>query len=208
MPGVARLVHVAVRGMTSSILHRLLVLGPCRTERGRARAGSRIRRRRVIDAGSAGAGIITREPEDLPQPAQLVIEGLVSPQELLHDAVAALLAPELLDLPLEVLDVLLRARPDGPLGLPVVGALPRKLRRSERGYAPGAWWFFALRVNLMQQQQPSHGGGAFQRVRPTLALVRFARIYRALRHVKRLGLRGCGKRRVGVRLGLSAESHA
>lgn len=59
--------------------------------------------------------------------ARLVLEGLVPAEELLDSLVVALGAPELLELALKAIDVLLGPGPDGALGFSVVGPLACQL---------------------------------------------------------------------------------
>lgn len=68
-----------------------------------------------------------RKSHSFPQPLQLALQGLVPLEQVLHRVVAVVFALELLQLALESLNVLLRPRPDGTLGLTVICSLAGKL---------------------------------------------------------------------------------
>ena len=63
----------------------------------------------------------------LAEALELLLEHLVAEEELLDGLIALPLTPELVELGLQALNVLLGPRPDGPLGLPVVGPLAGEL---------------------------------------------------------------------------------
>lgn len=74
------------------------------------------------------------------QELDLLLQRAVLLEQVVDDVVAVLRAArlELLQLALELLDVLLGARPDGALRLAVIGAFPGQLRGREGRDAAGA----------------------------------------------------------------------
>lgn len=75
----------------------------------------------------------------LPQGLVLALEGVYPLGELLYPVVGAVELLVLLQLALQPLDVLLGPRPDGALGLTVVGSLARELGGCQGGNTARSW---------------------------------------------------------------------
>lgn len=94
-------------------------------------AGGRVRRGVVVAGGGKG------HAHALAEVLELLLEHVVAAHELLDSRVTAPLTPELINLGLEALDMLLGPGADGPLCLPVVGPLASQLGGSQSRDAAG-----------------------------------------------------------------------